>query len=111
MAREAERTLLMKQNFMELHHEGLAIKEIADKYDLSVSTVYRCLQEIADENKVTRESLLQIVRGPYIRFNRRDFERVQIQKEEFELGFKEAENIINSLIDGIDKILKEDDTQ
>lgn len=56
---QSERTLKMRQEFMELHQEGLNIKEIADHFDLSTGTVYALLDEIATAAGVSRESLLQ----------------------------------------------------
>lgn len=111
MAKENERTLWMKENFMDLHHEGLSIKEIADKYELSVSTVYRSLQEIADANDVSRESLLKVLRTPTTKFYREEKERISVQKEEFQKGFAEAENILVTLIQRIDETLKEEKAQ
>lgn len=111
MAKENERTLWMKENFMDLHHEGASIKEIADKYDLSVSTVYRSLQEIAEANKVSRESLLKVVRTPTTKFYREEQERIRVRKEEFDEGFAELENILISLIQRIDETLKEEKAQ
>ncbi len=62
MATESsERVVQMKANFMELHEAGMTIPEIADKFNLSRATVYRHLDEIASQNGVTREALLQQV--------------------------------------------------
>ena len=59
MARkEDERTLKMKENFIELHDNGNSIAEIAKIYGLDKTTVYHCLQEIAEKSGRTRESLL-----------------------------------------------------
>ena len=55
-----ERTLQMMRNFMQLHAEGMGVPEIAAKYDLSRQTVYSCLDEIAENAGVTRESLLEV---------------------------------------------------
>ena len=38
-----ERTLRMKQEYISLHEQGLTPGEIAEKFDLDVSTVYRSL--------------------------------------------------------------------
>ena len=58
MARTNERTLKMMENFMELHEQGYSIADIAEKFNLSESTVYKKLEEIAEKNDVARESLL-----------------------------------------------------
>lgn len=70
---QSERTLKMKQKFMELHKQGLGIDEIAQQFDLNPSTVYHCLDEIATAAGVTRESLLQRPHGPHLGYNRHDY--------------------------------------
>ena len=57
--RTSERVKVMKENFIDLHNEGLSISEIAARFKLSGSTVYRYLDEIAKENGTSREDLLQ----------------------------------------------------
>lgn len=52
------RTLRMKEEFMTLHAQGLTLKEIAALRGISVSTIYRYLDEIALKAGVTRDSLL-----------------------------------------------------
>lgn len=59
--RTSERVVQLKKNFIELHEQGFTIPEIADKFHLGKSTVYRLLGEIAQENGVSRDSLLQEV--------------------------------------------------
>ncbi len=68
----SERTLKMKQNFIELHKQGSSIEEIAAKFDLTPGTVYRCLGEIATAAGVSRESLLQRPHSPHQGYSRRD---------------------------------------
>ena len=58
MTKPNERTLKMMENFMDLHDAGYSVGEIAKKFDLSDSTVYGKLSEIAARAGVTRESLL-----------------------------------------------------
>lgn len=71
---QSERTLKMKQNFIELHEQGLDIEEIALRFDLTPCTVYRCLDEIATAAGVTRESLLQRPHGPHLGYNHHDYQ-------------------------------------
>ena len=59
MGRENERTLRMKEEYIRLRKEGMTPPEIAKKFGLSRSTVYRKLPEIAASNNVTHDSLLQ----------------------------------------------------
>ena len=56
----SERTIQLKKHFMELHEKGWSISQIAQEFDLSRRQVYNLLSEIAAENGVTRESLLDV---------------------------------------------------
>ena len=47
------------ENFIRLHNEGYSIKEIAEISKVSVTTIYKNLDKIAEEAGVTRESLLK----------------------------------------------------
>ena len=60
MTNEHERTLKMKREYITLFNAGLGPREIAKKFNLSESTVYNSLQEIADVNGVIggRDALL-----------------------------------------------------
>lgn len=57
--RRDERTLTMMEKYIPLFESGMAPKEIAMKFGLSGSTVYRCVGEVADKAGVSRESLLK----------------------------------------------------
>lgn len=57
MTRE-DRTLQMEENFIDLHNVGMPATEIAKRYGLAASTVYRALPRIAEVAGVPRESLL-----------------------------------------------------
>lgn len=52
---------LYVKNFMYWHNQGLLIPEIAEKYGIGHNTAYLYLQEIADLNGVSRDSLLERV--------------------------------------------------
>lgn len=56
----SERVNLMMQGFMSMHESGMTIAEIANHFRISKFTIYDHLQEIADNNKVDRESLLTV---------------------------------------------------
>lgn len=104
-----ERVVRMKQNFMRLHDEGKTIPEIAKIYQLDLSTVYKYLQEIADENGTTREELLSKV---YVRTSSssKDYSKpktpntIDFKKLSESFDFVLAE--LNNLITDIDCILK-----
>lgn len=59
MANKSVRMAELKKNFMKHHEEGKTIKEIAELYNVSIRHIYNSLQDIADENNVSRESLLK----------------------------------------------------
>ncbi len=44
---------------MDLHEQGCSVAEIAKRFNLTTTTVYARLDEIAKQNGVTRESLLE----------------------------------------------------
>ena len=108
MAKESERAKLMKQNFMELHNRGLTIPEIAERYDLSKITVYRNLQTVADENGVSRESLLQIIRMPTDKAYAREAKKVSVDVQQLKEEFKKAKSSITFLIEIIDQTLEQE---
>lgn len=106
MAVVSERVLRMKQDFMRLHEEGYSIPEIAELYNLSGRTVYRHLQEIAEENGVKREDLLKVVRVYKVeRFWTNHASQVKVDVEELNDGFDKAKSTVGSLISMIDTML------
>lgn len=109
MAKVSERVHVMKENFMALHEAGYSIPDIAKKYNLNNSTVYRCLQEIADANGVNREDLLQIVRNKSVaRIFKEEEERVRVNVAEMQDCFKQAGATIGNIIGRINQILEEE---
>ena len=109
MAKESERTYVMKQNFVQWFQEGLNIREIAEKCDLSRPTVYRHLQEIADMYGVDREAFLQIIRTPTPRQYDDEAKRVKVQSEKLLEGFDTLHNSILGMRSIIADILKEEE--
>lgn len=107
--KSTERVIQMKQNFMRLHDEGKTIPEIAKIYNLNFSTVYKSLQEIADENGTTREELLSQVHVGTSR-NSKNYSTpktpntIDFKKLSESFDFVLAE--LNNLITDIDCILK-----
>lgn len=57
----SKRVEFLLEHFMELHENGLSIPDIAKKCEIEPRTVYAKLQQIADVNNVSRESLLSRV--------------------------------------------------
>ena len=64
--KRSERVNYMISNFMDWHNAGMSIKEIAEKASVTTRTIYQRLQEIADLNGVSRESLLEVVHKPHV---------------------------------------------
>ena len=90
MGRCNERTLQMKAHFMELHRKGLTIPQIAKEYNLSTPTVYACLQEIADQAGVSRESLLERPHNKHATFIRKDTKLKPVDVESFNHHYETA---------------------
>lgn len=91
------------ENFMVDHEAGLTIAEIAKKYQVSKSTVYTSLQEIADKNGVTRESLLEkiIIRSKETCYSRQ-YCKVELKNLEEEINkMMDSSRAIVSQIDAI----------
>ena len=92
-----ERTLKMKQEFMLLHNKGLSVKEIAEKFNLNVTTVYASLETIAQKEGCTRESLLKRVHAPHLTYDRQfdPVPEVDVKQytEKFDVLKKSAEEL------------------
>lgn len=56
--RPNERTLRMMESYVDLHNAGHTVAEVAKMFNLSESTVYARLGEIAKKAGTTREKLL-----------------------------------------------------
>lgn len=109
MARIAERTHVMMEQFMLLHNEGYSIAEIANKFNLSAFTVYNHLQEIAEANNVSRDSLLKVVRTARTeRQLREEQKKVQVKFEEVMQGLTSAYKALQEVSENIDYILEEE---
>lgn len=109
MANTSERVLQLKKNFMEHHKNGWTIQEIADKYHVTRRHTYTLLQEIADENGVTRESLLEIPHSQHaspLFLHRDGVEKVNV--EEIRKDFQNIISSANNVMKAIDTLLEED---
>lgn len=103
MARTQRVENLLK-GFMQLHKDGYSIREIADHYQVDFSTVYNHLQEIADANGVTRESLLSQKSSPHLNLHH-PFRKEKIDAENLKREFKKVDEHLDNLITEIDTIL------
>lgn len=69
---QSERTFQMLKHFLELRRQGLSIKQISYKYDLSTSTVYKYLDHVVEQynaihpdTPITRDMLLDQPHSQY----------------------------------------------
>lgn len=106
MAKKTQRVKYMEEHFMEFHNEGLSIPEIAVKCEVTTTTIYQKLQEIAKSNGVTREELLERVHPPHIVVNVTHRQGYTDFNEVLNLA-KDLENQISMLINEIHN-LRED---
>lgn len=109
MANTSERVLQLKKNFMEHHKNGWTIQEIADKYHVTRRHTYSILQKIADENGVTRESLLHTPHSQHSSplFVHRDGEE-KVNVEEIRKDFQNILTSAGKIVENISKVLEED---
>lgn len=104
MARTQRVEKLVKE-FMQYHNNGYSILEIAEIFNVSFSAVYKHLQEIADFNGVSRESLLE--RGSSAHSTaHHPFFKERIDAQTLLNGFNTIETEINKIIAEIDTILE-----
>lgn len=110
MANQSERVRVMKENFMTHWEQGWGVYEVAENYNLAPTTVYHYLQEIADANDVSCESLLQRPRALLtVKQYREEAKRTRISVEELRKDFKEIGGLLDSLIEKLDRILEEEE--
>lgn len=104
MAHRTQRVEKLIKEFMQYHNDGYSILEIADIFNVDFSTVYNYLQEIADANGVSRESLLERNVNTYN--TRKPFFKEKVDAQALHNGFNKAENGIKEIIAGIDNVLE-----
>ena len=105
MAR-TQRVENLTQKFMQYHEAGYSIREIAAKFNVDRSTIYNYLDEIAKENGVTRESLLQ--RASFTKeTSQASFTRDIIDIEELQQNFTTLSDQITNIIPQLQNLLKE----
>lgn len=105
--KRSERTLQMIEGFYEDHKNGLMIPDIAKKYNLSVTTVRNYLDQIAEENNVSRDSLLERVHPPHYMSESINRPTPHISDEEFKLKADSVQQSLNELKDAVGKSAKQ----
>ena len=103
MARTQRVEKLIKE-FMQYHKNGYSILEIAKIFEVDFSTVYNHLQEIADANGVTRESLLERKSSTHESIHS-IFLKEKIDAKNLLADFEMVEKDLSGVIAKIDKIL------
>ena len=105
-----ERTLKMMKDFMGLHEQGLTIAEIAAASHVSAWTVYERLEEIAKQNHVSRDSLLQVIHstGSYGHAGTKE-ELVRIDVEAFQKKIDTVVKDIDTMIEDIGTLNNEEE--
>lgn len=101
----SERVLQMKQNFMSLHLLGYSIPAISEIYQVDKSTVYFHLQDIADENHTSRQSLLKIVRTNSKSYLRQEETAFRVDSDKLMQEFARAKNSISTLMEKVNETI------
>lgn len=101
-----ERTKQLKENFMELHEKGWSIAQIAEYFHLSQRHIYNVLPEIAEENGVSKESLLAVPHKEHS--TRSKTTKSTINPYEIEKSFDEMISQGKKIINNITSILHEE---
>ena len=99
---QSERVKQMKKDFIKYRESGKTIKEIANIFGLTDRTVYLHLQDIADENNLSREELLFRVHKQHIRvsnnkINEKEIIDIDEMKKDFNEMLKTSERIIKNI--------------
>lgn len=102
---QSERTFQMLTNYLELRKQGLSIKQIAYKYDLSTSTVYKYLDNVANQynathpdTPITRDELLD---QPHSQYNRTEYSYAILAP----IDIAQFSTDFNSIMQGINTLL------
>lgn len=100
----SESVKLLVKNYPK-DHKSLSNKEIADKYGVTIRTVYFLLEEISKNMGVSRESLLDF---PHSKHKSRGAnpKKESVNAEELSQTFKNIRNNISEVIAKIDKEIK-----
>jgi len=93
MAQITERVARMMKNFIAEWKSGKNIPEIALKYKVGTRTIYKRLQEIADQNGYQRKELLERPHKPHKNIN-----RVIQQPNAPDFSFDEIRETVSELI-------------
>lgn len=102
--KNSERTSLMKKEFIKLRASGMSIQDIAKKYGMTARNIYFHLQEIADENHVTRDELLFVPQKPHI------IKSVSKKLSKDAMSHEELKKDFSDMLEKVDNIIEKIDT-
>ena len=111
MAVKSERVARMMQNFMEYHEKGYSIAEIAEKFAISKYTIYDRLQEIADENGVSRDSLLMKVHKSHETSFRTTSPKEYVNPETLLENFDTMIESVNTILADIKQVIEVEESE
>lgn len=104
--KQSARVGQMMEKFLRLHNEGKEISEIAEMFQLSSSTIYLKLQEIADKEGITREELLSRPHKKHVVTMQRKVAK-SIDICELKKGFEDLQKDIDGILVNIDEAIAE----
>ena len=104
MAARTQRVEKLIREFMQYHNDGYSILEIAKLFEVDFSTVYNYLEEIANANGVTRESLLERKSSQHESLHS-VFAKEKIDATNLKKDFEMVEKDLSGVIAKIDQIL------
>ena len=111
--KNSESTSQMKKEFIKLRDSGMSIQEIAEKYGMTARNIYFHLQEIADENNISRDELLfRPKKQQYsktIKLGKKAKEA--ISHEELKKDFSEILEKVDHILETIDTTIANENTE
>lgn len=99
-------TKKMKEEFMKLRNSGKTINEIAKICGVTSQCIYNHLQEIADENNVSRDELLSRERNQHSKKNEPQQKKEILSTENLKKYFLGMLKNVDGIILAIDDALK-----
>lgn len=105
---QSERVIKMKKEFVKYRESGKTIKEIANIFGVTDRTIYLNLQDIADENNLSREDLLFQIHKQHIRVSNKQVNGAKevIDIEDMKKDFCEMLETSEGIIKKIEKTLE-----
>lgn len=104
--KETKKTIKMKEDFMKLRNSGKTINEIAKICGVTSQCIYNHLQEIADENNVSRDELLSREHKQHSSKDEHQQEKSSISVEELKKTFSDMQKNVDDIIVTIENALK-----